>query len=203
MATGDNALLGEVGIGSTLIGGITSAVSGFVQGEAQKQMYDYQAGIARLNAQIAQQNSDYTLNVGEAQAQRAGLAGGQRMGEIRAAQGASGLDVNSGSAKQVQTSQKQLTQTDVASIRSTAAKTAYNYRVQATGLTAQANLDTVAGQNARTAGMLNAGSSLISTATSVSNEWLRGSQLGLWDSPGGSGSGQSLGGSGSGGIGAA
>lgn len=183
MATGNNQLLGDVGMGTTALGGLTSAIGQLVGGEDQKQMYDYQAGVARLNSQIANQNATYSEQVGEISARNAGLSAGQRAGQIKAAQSSSGLDVNSGSAVQVRSSQKQVSDMDVASIRSSAAKTAYNYRVQGVGFTAQANMDTTAGENARSAGMLSAGSSLIGTASSVSSQWLRGQQLGLWGSP--------------------
>lgn len=178
-----NSLFGDIGMGTTFLGGITSAIGAFVGGEAQQQMYNYQAGIAKLNAQIAQQNATYATQVGEIQATQAGLQGGQRLGQIKAAQGASGLDVNSGSAKQVQSSQQLITASDTAAIRSNAARTAYNYANQAVGFTAQANLDTVAGQNARLSGLIGAGSSLLGAASSVSSQWLRGQQLGLWGSP--------------------
>lgn len=176
----DNMLIGGAGMGLTFLGGITSAISSFIGGEAQQQMYNYQAGVAKLNAQIAQQNSTYATRVGEIQAANAGLQGGQVMGRIKSAQAASGLDVNTGSNKQVQQSQKQITGMDVAAIRSNAAKTAYNYQVEATQYTAQSQLDTLAGKNARTSGMIGAMSSILGSASSVSSEWLRGQQLGMW-----------------------
>lgn len=183
MASGNNALLGDAGMGATFLGGVTSALSSFVGGQDQQKMYDYQAGVATLNAQISKQSATYATKVGEIQAAQAGLQGAQRMGKIKSAQGASGLDVNTGSNKQVQDSQAQITATDQTAIRSNAARTAYNYENQAVGFAAQANMDTVAGKNARTAGLVGAASSLLSSATSVSSEWLRGQQLGLWGSP--------------------
>ena len=188
-----NTLMGGVGMGVTFLGGITSAIGAFVQGQAQQEMYNYQAGVARLNAQIADQNATYTRQVGELQAAQAGLAGAQRMGQIRAAQGASGLDVNTGSAKQVQQSQGQITSMDMTAIRSNAAKTAYNYEVEGTQYIAQANLDTVAGKNARTSGMINAYSSILGSASSVSSEWLRGQSLGLWNGTSGGKASQAMG----------
>ena len=176
----NNALLGEVSMGATFLGGVTSAIASFAGGEAQKQMYDYQAGVAKLNAEISRQNETYATQVGEIQATQAGLQGAQRMGKIRAAQGASGLDVNSGSNKQVQDSQVEITKFDAAAIRSNAARTAYTYANQAVGFGAQANMDTVAGKNARMAGLIGVGSSLVGAAASVSSEWLRGNQLGMW-----------------------
>lgn len=176
----DNALIGGEGIGLTLLGGLTSAYASFMGGEYQKQMYDYQAGVARLNQQIAAQNATYARTIGEQQAQAQGLAAGQRLGQIKTAQSASGLDVNSGSAVDVRTSQKELSAIDTATIRATAAKTAYNYEVAGVQFGAQAGLDTLAGQNARSAGMVSATSSIVGVASSVSSEWLRGAQLGLW-----------------------
>lgn len=183
MAAGNNQLLGEAGMGATLLGGISSAISSFVGGESQQQMFNYQAGVAQLNAQIARQNATYATQVGDIQAAQAGLQGAQRLGKIKAAQGASGLDVNTGSNKQVQTSQAEITSFDATAIRSNAARTSYNYENQAVGFAAQANMDTIAGKNARTAGLIGAGTSLLSSATSVSSEWLRGQSLGLWGSP--------------------
>ncbi len=90
-------------------------------------------------------------------------------------QGASGLDVGSGSAKQVRQDQQQLTRTSETSIRSTAAKTAFNYEVEGAGFTAQAGADSAAGKNAMTAGMIGAASSILGSASSVSSEWLKGS----------------------------
>lgn len=183
MASGDAQLLGDVGMGTTFLGGLTSAIGAFVGGESQQQMFNYQAGVAKLNAQIANQNANYAEQVGELQATQAGIKGGQVSGQIKAAQSASGLDVNSGSAKAVQTSQAQLNRVDQTTIMSNAAKTAYNYRVEGVQYGAQAQLDTLAGKNARTAGMIGAGASLIGAASSVSSEWLRGQSLGLWGTP--------------------
>ena len=69
---------------------------------------------------------------------KAGIAGAAQAGQIKAAQGASGVDVNSGSAKEVQTSQHLVSQMDLNTIREKAAKTAYDFSVQATNYENQA-----------------------------------------------------------------
>lgn len=183
---GNMALLGDVSMGTTFLGGLVGAFSAFMGGEAQQQMYNYQAGVAKLNAQIAQQNATYAIKVGELQAMQTGLQGAQRLGQIKASEAASGLDVNTGSARDVQTSQRKVLGQDVAAIRSNAAKTAYNYEVEGVQYSSQAELDTLAGKNARTAGMIGAASSILGSASSVGQEWMRGQQLGLWNSGGGS-----------------
>lgn len=187
-----NTTIGAEGLGLSLLGGLTQAFGALFSADAQKQMYNYQAGVANLNAEISRQNAEYARSVGELQATRYGMQAAQRMGQIKVAQSASGLDINSGSAKQVQQSQATLTRMDLTTIRSDAAKTAYNYEVQGVQYGAQAQLDTLAGKNAMSAGMISASGSIIGTAASVDTAWLRGSQLGLWG--GGQGGNQSLGG---------
>lgn len=178
-----NTDIGAAGIGATIGGGLSSAIGSLMGGTAQQQYYDYQAGVARMNAAIAEQNANYAINIGEIQAQQSGLAGAQQMGRIVAGQAASGLDVNSGSNKQVQQSQLGITRTNETSIRSTAAKTAFNYQVEGAQFSAQSTADIQAGKNAETAGMIGAESSIIGAASSVSSEWLKGTQVGLFPNP--------------------
>ena len=178
----------DAGMFSTALGGIGKAFGAITEGQDTKALYDYQAGIANLNAQIANQNAEYSIQVGEHQAMQAGLAGASTLGKIKAAQGASGLDVNSGSALDVQTSQQLINRMDQATIRSNAAKVAYNYRVEGVGLNAQAQLDTLAGKNAATTGYINAASSILGGASSVSQQWLKESQLTGGSAGGGAGS---------------
>ena len=77
----------------------------------------------------------------------------RKAGQIKAAQGASGVDVNSGSAKEVQTSQHLVSQMDLNTIREKAAKTAYDFSVQATNYENQAKGYSKAASNARTEGI--------------------------------------------------
>ena len=179
--------IGEAGMGATAGGGILSAFGSISSGIANEKMFDYQASIARLNEQIDKQNATFASEAGEQQAFQSGLRGKQQMGQIVAAQGASGLDVNSGSAKQVQTSQGTITRLNSDVIRSNAAKTAYSYETQATLAGAQANVYQMAGANALEAGYIGAGSSVLGAASSVSSEWLKGQQTGLWGGRGGGG----------------
>ena len=172
--------IGETGLGATAVGSAISAVGAYSQGQSTSRMYGYQANMARINSQIAKQNADYARNQGEQEAVIAGRRGAQQLGGIRAAEGASGLDVNSGSAKDVQTSQKGTTALDLTQIRSNAAKTAYDYDVQSTQDISQAGLYDMASSNAKTAGEIGALSSIVGGAGSVSSKWLQGQQEGLW-----------------------
>jgi hypothetical protein len=172
--------IGGAGLGATAGGAALSAFGSIGSGIANRQMFDYQAGIARLNQQIDLQNAQFATQTGEQQSLQFGLKAGQQMGQIKVAQASSGFDVNSGSAKAVQSSQRGLNLLDTDIIRSNAAKTAYGYTEQATVAGAQANLYTAAGSNAMTAGILGAGSSVLGGVGSVSSMWLQGQRVGLW-----------------------
>lgn len=172
--------VGMIGMGASLAGGLLSAFGAEKQGAAQQAMYNYQAQVARINSQIDLQNADYVRNQGGQQSVIAGLRGAQQFGGIVAAQGASNIDVSSGSAARVQQSQRTITGMDVTQIRSNAAKTAYDYDVKSTMDLNQATLDVMAGQNAKLAGDINAASSILGTIGSVSSKWLQGSKAGLF-----------------------
>ena len=186
--------LGGVGIGATVAGSALSAFGAYNQGQATSKMYGYQSEVARINSQIALQNADYARMQGEQQSVIEGRKGAQQLGGIRAAEGASGLSVNSGSSAQVQAGQKSTTALDLNQIRSNAAKTAYDFDVQSTQDISQAGLYDAAASNAKTAGDISALSSIVGGAGSVSSKWLAGQQQGLWG--GGGGSAGNIGGTG-------
>jgi hypothetical protein len=160
--------LGAVSIGSTIFGGATQVKGHQVNAEAQKlgiqgqmlqtmgqafgfqtqaQQYEYtanihkyQAAIAKVNKEIARQNAAYARDVGEVEAQISGMKTKAEVGEMAAAQGASGLDVNKGSAVKVRESMIELGYYNQALIRSSAAKKAYGYDVEVVQHEAQADV---------------------------------------------------------------
>jgi hypothetical protein len=142
--------------------------------------------VARLNAQIDRQNAEWELTKGGIEAQQYGMKAGQQFAAIRTGQAASGLDVNSGSNAEVQSSQRKIIQMDNETIRANAAKAAYDYTVKATMDENQAALYDYAGAQAEKAGKLKALGSIIGSVGSVSSKWLAGSQTGMY---GGGGTG--------------
>lgn len=179
--------VGSVGVGASLAGGLLSAFGAASSGNAQKQMYDYQSQVATLNATIDKQNAEYASNQGEIQASQYGQKAAQQRGGIIAAQGASGIQVGTGSSADVVRSQKTITNLDLTQIRSNAAKTAYDFETKSAADTDQATLDTMAGENAQKAGYIGAASSILGTVGSVSSKWLQGNTAGLWGGSSGGG----------------
>jgi hypothetical protein len=160
-------------------GSIMGAVGSSYAGQAQANMYQYQAGISQLNAQIAKQNADYALHEGEYFAQQAGLKTQETVGRTMAIQAASGLDVNKGSGADVRSSERQLGEEDEAVQRSSAAKKAYGFEVEAVSDTASGQLEQMSASTAQTAGTIGAISSILGGASSVSSKWLDASRQGI------------------------
>lgn len=183
----DPGSIAAAGIGSSLLGSLTGTFGAMSGGEAQSQMFQYQAGVAQLNKKIALQNADYSRATGEVQAQESGMKTAALLGTQKATQGAGGLAVNSGSNADVRSSTEDIGGFDQTTIRANAAKRAYGYEVEATQDESQSKLFQMAGDNALKAGKISALSSILGGASSVSSKWLQGNQQGLWGSRGVSG----------------
>lgn len=179
--------LAGIGLASTAIGAGVSAVGSSYAGQAKSDMYNYQAGVADLNKKIASQNADYSREVGEVKAQDSGLRTEFQVGKMKAAQGGSGLDVNSGSALATRQSQTLIGQHDQGTIRSNAARQAYGFDIEAIKYGAEGDMLRTAGKNAIEAGNLGAVSSILGGASSVASKWLQGTSAGVWGGTGGSG----------------
>ena len=167
-----------VSAGASILGGLMSASGAKASGESAMQMGMFQAGVAKLNAQIARQNANYVRQQGEVQAQRYGMGARARMGEITAQQGASGLDVGSGSAKLVREGAKIVSDMDMNQIRQNAVKAAYDYDVQAQGYDIEAKGSMLGVSNAQRAAGLNVAASIVGSAGSVADKWLQYKRLG-------------------------
>ncbi len=145
------------------------ALGGYQANQAQAEQYTMQSNIARINAGIATQNAAYASQAGNAEAEQAGLKTKFNVADIKAIQGASGLDVNTGSAVDVRESASKAGMLDALTIRSNAARAAYGYENQAFSDTLNSNISKAAATNSKTASYTKALGSLIGGASSVSN----------------------------------
>ena len=91
----------------------------------------------------------------------------ERYGKITTGLAASGLDVNTGSSAQVRASQAEIGQEAEETTAANAALTAYGYRTQATGFTAESALQKQAAAEAVPGAILGAGGTLLSNAGNI------------------------------------
>lgn len=175
---------------STAVGAAGSAVSAYgsyESGQANAQAAAYQAQVAANNAKIATENSKLDIQAGETAASNQELKTRGTVGSEKASQGASGVDVNSGSAVDVRAGTEELGNLDAMTIRSNAAKKAYADQVTSASETAQSGLDTMKSSQASTAGEIGAASTLLSGASTVGSNWAKFQKVG-----GGTGSSTSV-----------
>lgn len=170
-----------IGLGLGAAAGGVKAYGDYSGAQAGTKVYTYQAAVARMNAAIANRNANYAIKVGESKAQISGMQTRAQIGETKAAQGASGLAVNKGSAVDVRASEADIGEENEMTIRSNAAKEAYNFKVGAAQDTAQASIYDTAAKTTKTSGNIAAASSLLSAGSSVSSKWAQFSQQGALD----------------------
>lgn len=165
--------------GSTLLGTV-GAIQG---GQAAKANANYQAQVARNNAIIAERNA--------AEAERRGvLAERDEVAKARgflgaqvAAQSASGLAVNEGSAVDLRQSAAILGRQSIRNVRDASMREAYGFRVQGSNQEAEASLLDTRARQAGTAGWIGGFGSLLGGAASVGNAYLGMQQAGAPPEP--------------------
>lgn len=114
----------------------------------------YSAQVAENNRKVAEQNAQYAEQAGHAAAADASLKGAQREAKVKTAIAANGIDINTGSAVDVEESQKLSDQLDVERILHDAGLTAYGYRTDSANFEAQAGQDRLAAITGATSTLL-------------------------------------------------
>lgn len=128
-------------------------------------MASYQSQVAKNNQIVATQNANYATAAGEAKATDQALKERAAAAQTVAGIAASGIDVNSGSAKDTRVSQAELGQTDVERVRQGAALQSYGYRTQSSNFGAESTLDTAQAGYDATAGWMKGLGSLLGGVT--------------------------------------
>jgi hypothetical protein len=179
----DPATLAVVSLATTAISAGVGAMGSIQQGQATAAASNYQAQVAKNNAITAEQNAAYATQAGTAKAQSQDFQTAAVVGAEQAGQGASGIDLTTGSPRAVREGTHQMGRLGTLNIVQDANLTAYGYRTQGTSFTAQSQLDTSQAGFASQAGFLGAGTSLLGGASSFADKWssyqLRGALPGV------------------------
>lgn len=178
----DAATAATLGTVASIGGTVFSALGAISSGISQSKSADYNAQIALNNAKIARNNASLAGQKGEIEAAQAGAQEKAKLAAIQADQGASGVDVNSGSAVNVRSSTAQVGEQDILNIRANAARNAYGYETEAQSDTAQAGLYKSQASSDMLGGFLGGASSFLSGVGSAGSEYanyLRSGGLGI------------------------
>lgn len=120
----------------------------------------YQGQVASNNAQVEKQNAEYATEAGQQQAAATSLKGAAKTAGVKSGIAANNVDVNSGSAVDVEGSERGANQLDADTVLSNANLQAYGYTVQSQNDQAQATQDEVGGVLKGVGGLVGNASSL-------------------------------------------
>jgi hypothetical protein len=163
-------------IGSTAasIGGkIAGAAGESKQADATSAEANYRAQVAANNKIIAEQNARYAVQAGRTNAQAQDFQTRAALGQATAAQGASGIDVASGSPVDVRSSIQQLGRLKTLEEIQKADLEAYGYKQKASDFGAESGLQTYKAQSAQAAKGPALFNTILGGATSLGDKWLR------------------------------
>ncbi len=139
-------ILGAASMGMTLLGGLTTALANREADKANANSLEWNASIADLQAQDA-------IDRGNEAVGQSRIAFRTLLGQQRAAYSDQGIQLDTGSAAEVQTETAVIGEHEAQIVANNAAREAWGYRTQAAGARIQANAIR-AGMNGRTIGTL-------------------------------------------------
>lgn len=152
------ALLPVISVVSTVMGAVGKIQAGEDAAAADR----YNSEVAANNALIDKQRATLAGQEGEVNAATEEQKTKAKIGGILANQGASGVDVNSGSASDVRASEAMVGAQDAINIRANAARTAYGYQTQASNDEAQSELDRAKAGSDQRAGLIGGATTVLS-----------------------------------------
>lgn len=146
-----------------------SFASSVFQGISSYQAASYQAKVAEMNQEIANDNAKRALERVQVEQQDQDAITLAMLGEQETGQAASGLAFGSGSFRLARKSAQELGRKDALNIRQAGELEAHDYRTQAANFGAQAKLSKASAANSLLGGFLGGVTSLVSGATKIRN----------------------------------
>ena len=177
-----------VALAATAVAGGVSAYGAYEQGQAQKNLMNYQAQAAKVQAgqvaATAEANISGVQNQAALQAQMLGRQQAIVAGSQKASAGAQGIG-GSVTAANIATDTFTKQQMDQQTLQYNANVKAWNITNQANnqiwGLGIQANMDTMGAKNAAIAGDISAGGDLLSSAAQTGSEGVMFNTMGAFN----------------------
>jgi hypothetical protein len=173
------------------VAGVAGATSAYESAQASKQQaasqaasFNYQAQVAKNNALVSSQNANAELAENNLKVQQLQTQKSQQLAAVRAAMGANGIQLNTGSSLAVQSGVATAGQQSVWSQQFDGIANAISLQNQAQDYSADAGLDTSTAENDITGGNLAATGTIISGASSVASKWASYQQQGVFGNTG-------------------
>src|ERR1700716_266173 len=113
--------LAGISLATSAAGAGIGAIGAMQSSSAQSANAQYQAQVARNNQIVAEQNAQLAIQTGEAKATTRSLQGAAALGRVKAAQSTNNaFDVNTGTAVNVRSSEREMNQLDTMTVMNTA-----------------------------------------------------------------------------------
>ena len=165
----DPVTIGVVAVGASAL----SAYGQIQAGQAAKQAGDYNAAIARNNQIIAERQAEDAVKRGDIAADEQRRKTARVLGAQKAAIGASGVALDSGTPMDIFGDTAAFGELDALTIKSNAARDAYGYQVQGMNFEAEGAMARTRGTNAQRASYIQAGSTLLGGAAQGGDMYMR------------------------------
>lgn len=135
----------------------TILFSGLAQANSANSQGKYESNIYGINASLASRQADDAFVRGREAEYRSRIGTRRLIGKQRAALGAQGIEIDSGSGADIQDDAVAMGALDVMTIRNNAAREAWGYNVQAEGYRMRGKLARSAGKNRAYSTLLSTG----------------------------------------------
>jgi hypothetical protein len=167
------ALPGVLMASSAIIQGISSIFGANAEADAIRKKASYNATISEFNAKISDMNAEDAVRRGETDAQTVLKRGRKVQGSQRVALAAQGIEVDSGSAADIQEETEVLSALDARTVRSNALREAFGFKVQAMQSRMDAKFGVEAGENASRGTLLTGALGAIGAGAQAGYYWNR------------------------------
>lgn len=158
------------------ISAITSLGTAYSQSVAMKAQGEYQKSVADTNAKISKLEATEAIEQGDVAASRKNTEGRMAVGAVRAIQGASGVDVASGSSALTRIGTDLSGRIDELTIRNNAMRKAWGYKTQAIIDTASGQMSKMTAANEAQQTLLSGGIGAIAGPLAIESNYLRWSR---------------------------
>lgn len=141
---------------STIMAGLTLA-GGVSQSRAINAMGDYQKSIFDTNARFSELRAEDAIKRGDKEAQNVQKQAKRLIGSQRATLAAQGIELDEGTALQIQEDTAELGAADAMTVRNNAWREAWGFRAQALDFRSQGKMAKLGARNRAASTLLNAG----------------------------------------------
>lgn len=142
-----------------------AAISGLMTADSQRRAGKFNAAQMRYNAQLAEAQAQDAIRRGSEEQAGVRRRGRLMVGAQRAGLAGQGVDVNTGSAADIQLDTEKWTEVDATTVANNAAREAWGYRMDASNSRRQASVTTTEANNQALGTLITTGANIYGSAT--------------------------------------